>query len=130
MVNICIVEGFLRHEVHNVVIAIHPYHRTVHPCLVFGNEGKVGVGVVENHSEQLVAENEVALDEQRVVFSHLLLHHRQGIDIVGLVVNGVLGIFDVEASVVSVADILAQFIAFVTHHDDDASERQRGKLTE
>ena len=72
-----IVEGGLRDEVHDVLLVVYLHHRTVHPALVFRHKGQVGTGVVEQHAEQSVAQDEVALDEQRVVFLQPVLHQRE-----------------------------------------------------
>ena len=76
-VHIGIVEGLFRDEVHDVLVFVQPYHRTVHPRLVLCHQSKVGVGIVEEHGEQTVAEDEVALDEQRIVFLQFVLHYRE-----------------------------------------------------
>ena len=93
-VHIGIVEGFFRDEVHDVLVFVQPYHCTVHPRLVLCHQCEIGVGIVEEHREQTVAEDEVALDEQRVVFLQFVLHDRERIDVVRLVVDGILGKFD------------------------------------
>ena len=90
-VDIVVVKGVLRYEVHDVLVVVKAYHRAVHPCLVLGNEGKVRVGGVDNHGNHVVAEDEVALNEQRVVLLQLVLDNSQRVDVVGLVVDGILG---------------------------------------
>ena len=95
-VHIVIVESVLRYEIHDVLIIIETHHRAVHPRLVLGNQCQVGVGILDNHGDDAVAEDEIALYEQGVVFLKFVLDDGQRIDIVGLVVNGILGKFYVQ----------------------------------
>ena len=76
-VNLLIVESLFGNKVYDVAIAVNAHHGTVHPCLIFGNEGNVGTFVGKNHGEQSVREDEVRLYQERVVFLHLLLYQRQ-----------------------------------------------------
>ncbi len=101
-INIGIVEGLLRDEVHDILVFIEAHHRTVHPRLVFRHEGEIGIGVLENHGEETVTEDEVALYQEGIVLLQLLLDHRERVDVVGLVVDGVLDEFDGEWGVRSV----------------------------
>ena len=123
-----ILERLLRHEVDDVVVGIDTHHRTVHPRLVLRHEGEVRPWVIDNHTEQAVAEDEVALDEQGVVLLQLVLDDGERVDVVGAVVDGVLGVLDMQPAVVAVADIVDEPLALVAHYDDDAPQLQRGEL--
>ena len=46
LVNVSIIECVLWYEIHDIVLCINTHHRTVHPTLIFGDKGKVGVGIV------------------------------------------------------------------------------------
>ena len=74
IVHVLVLERLFRHEVHNVVLLVNAHHRTVHPRLVLGYQCQVGIRIFHNHGEQAVAEDEVALDKQRIVLLHLVLH--------------------------------------------------------
>ena len=117
-----IVEGRLRDEVDDVLFVVDLHHRAVHPTFVFGHQSQIGVGVLQDHRDQTVAEDEVALQQQRVVLLQPVLDDRQRVDVVRLVVDGVLGEFYLQPPVIAVADILAQLAALVAHHDDDPLE--------
>ena len=118
-VHIVVVESLLRDEVHDMLLFIQAHHRTVHPRLVFRHKGQIRTGILKDHREQTVAEHEVALYQQGIVFLQLFLHDGQGVDVVRLVVDGVLCEFDVECCMPGV-DIIHQLLAFISHHDDDS----------
>ena len=90
LVDLLIIKGLLRHEVHDVAVLVDGYHRAVHPAFIFRYEGKVGIRIVYNHRNQTIVENQVALNEQRIVFLKLVFYQSQRIDVVGLVVDRIL----------------------------------------
>ena len=113
-----------------MLLFIEAYHRTVHPRFIFGYKRQIGVGILKNHREQTVAENEVALYQDGVILLQLFFHHRERIDVVGLVVDGVLGILYLQLVVIAMADVIYQFLSLITHDDDDTVERESRQLSE
>ena len=127
LVHLLVSKGSLGDEVHDVVLVVYAYHGAVHPCLVLCHEGKVGIRILQDKGEEFVVEDEVALYEQGIILLHLLLGQGKGVDVVGLVVYGVVDILYGHA-VVTVAEVVHQFLSFITHHDDHAVEVQCGQL--
>ena len=84
-VHIIVVKSTLRYEVDNMQVFVQTHHRTVHPRLVLCHQRQIGIGIFENHREETVAENQVALYQQRVVLLQLVLYDGQRIDVVRLV---------------------------------------------
>ena len=76
-----------------MVVFVQTYHRAVHPRLILGDKCQIGIRILQYHGEETIAEDEVTLYQQRVVLLQLVLDDRQRIDVVGLVVDGVLGEF-------------------------------------
>ena len=74
LIDILITESFLWHKVHDVAFVVYPHHRAVHPRLIFGHQCQIGVRISKNHLEEAVAENQVTLDEQRIVLLQPFLH--------------------------------------------------------
>ena len=91
-------------------------HCSVHPCLVFCYEGEVGVWVVYNKLKHLVVEDEVRLEQQGVVLLHLLFGECKGVDVVGLVVDGVVYIFYLHFVGIAVANVVDKFLSFVSYN--------------
>ena len=112
-----------------MLLFIQAHHRTVHPRLVFRHKGQIRTGILKDHREQTVAEHEVALYQQGIVFLQLFLHDGQGVDVVRLVVDGVLCEFDMECCMPGV-DIIHQLLAFISHHDDDSLQLEFGQLSQ
>ena len=57
-----------------MAVFIEAHHRTVHPRLILGHKGEIGIGVFKNHREQTVAEDEVAFNQEGVILLQLLLN--------------------------------------------------------
>ena len=76
ILGVVVVEGVFPHEVHDVLLFVQANHRAVHPRFVFRHKGKVFALVADNHLKQMVAEDEVALNEQRVISLQLLFCQR------------------------------------------------------
>ena len=132
-IDIGIVEGLLRDEVHDILVFIEAHHRTVHPRLVLCHEGEIGIGVFEDHGEEAIAEDEVALYQEGIVLLELLLDHRERVDVVGLVVDGVFDEVDVECGMWNEEgglDIFLQFFSFIAYYDDDAGEGECRQLSQ
>ena len=123
-------ECFLRHEAHDVQVVVDGHHRSVHPTLVFRHQCQVGQGILQNHGDEPRTEDEVALDEQGIVLLQLLFGQCQRVDVVGAVVDRVLHILYVEAPIVAVAQIVAQLLSLIAHHDDHAAELLLRQLSE
>ena len=121
-INVGIFESLFGHKVHNVVIFVNAHHRAVHPRLIFGYERQVWVGVVEQEGEHGVVKDKVTLNQECVVLLQLFLCQRKGIDVVGLVENGVANILNLQRLVITCADMCLQFFAFITDHDNHAVE--------
>ena len=52
-----------RNKIDDIVVLVDANHRPVHPSLVFIHKGEVGVGIVQNHAEEAIVENQVRFDE-------------------------------------------------------------------
>ena len=52
----------------------------------------------------------------------LLAHQRERVDVVGAVVDGVLGILDGELSSIAVADVADEVLPLVAHDNEHAAE--------
>ena len=126
IIRLVIVEGSLRYEVDDIVLAVYSHHRSIHPCLVLGDEGEVGVGIVCQEFEHAVVKDQVALNEQCVVFLQFVLRKGQRIDIVGLVVDGIFDIFDLQLPIISVAYVVDEVLSLITYYDDNPVEFQFG----
>ena len=93
-VHLRILESLLGNKVDDVVILVDTHHRTIHPGLILSHEGQIRVWIVKNHLEEAVVKNQIALNEQCVILNHLVLDQCQGINIVGLVIDRILGVLD------------------------------------
>ena len=113
-----IVKGLFRNEVHDVAVLIYLHHRAVHPRLIAGHQGHIGVFTIHEHRNQPIGKNQVTLDKQRVIFLQLFLHQRQRVDIVRLVIHQILSKLYLEPSIVAATDVIHQFLAFIAYHDD------------
>ena len=60
---IFIFERLFRNEIDDIVVLVNANHRPVHPSLVFIHKGEVGVGIIQNHAEEAIVENQVRFDE-------------------------------------------------------------------
>ena len=120
-IHISIIEGLLRDEVHDVLVFIQSDHRTIHPGLILSHKCQIRIGILENHREKAVAEDEVALNEQRIIFLQLILHHRQRVNIIGFVVNRVLGIYNIQSPVITMTDIVYQFLSLIAYNYDNTA---------
>ena len=94
-VHLGILKSLLGDKVDNVVVLIDANHCAIHPSLILCHQRQIWIGIVENHLKQAVVKNQVTLDEQCIIFGQLVLHQRQGIDIVGLVIDGICGVFNI-----------------------------------
>ena len=72
-VNIIIVEGIFRDEVYDVIIVIQTYHRTIHPRLVLCYKCEIRISILYYHRDNIIAEDEIALDEQCIILLQLIL---------------------------------------------------------
>ena len=124
-VNLLKGEGLLRHEVYDVLFVVKAYHGAIHPTLVLSYEGEIGVWMVEQELKETVVIDEVALDEEGVVLLQLLLGQGQRIDIVGLVVDRILNVFDGELVVIAMAKVVDEVLTLVSDDDNNTSKSQR-----
>ena len=115
-IDLRVAEGFPGHKIHDIVLLVDADHRAVHPGFIFGHQSQIGERIVEDHGKQAVIKNQVTLDEQRVVLHHLVLDQRQRIDVVGLVIDGILSIFNLQPPLITVTDVVDELLAFITHY--------------
>ena len=54
-----ILESLLRNKAHDVVIFRYTHHGSVHPSLVLGHKGKVGIGIMDDEIEHAVVEDKI-----------------------------------------------------------------------
>ena len=101
----------------------------VHPAFVLVHQGQGLPGVVQQLVDDGVLEDQVRLKQQGVVLAQIVLGQGQGIDVVGLVVNGVLDIDNGRPDAQGV-DIFHELLALVAHHDDDAGQMAAFDLME
>ena len=129
LVHILVVERSFRHKVHDIILAVDTHHRAVHPRFILRHQRQVGERIVHQFGEQRIVENQVALNQQRVVGLQLLLRQCQRVDIVGFFVHGIVDVFYLQPLVFR-AQIVHQFLPFVAHHNHHAREVQLRELVE
>ena len=125
-----IVEGLLGYEVHDVIVSVDAHHRSVHPALVLCHEGKVGIRVLQDHGEQTVGEDQVALDEQCVVFLQPFLSQPERVDVIGFVIYRVFHVFNGQLVGIARTYVALQVLCLIAHHDNHATQFQVAQLME
>ena len=122
-------EVLLRHEALDEVVLVDRDAGAVHPALELVDDGHVRMRILQDLLEDGVLEDKVALDEERVVLDELVGGERQGVDVVGLVVDRVVDIVDPH-TLPFPADMLPELRTLVSRHQDGAPEPQLRELSE
>ena len=111
------------------VVALRQLHAgAVHPGLVPGHQGQAVPGIVRQALDHGILKNDVGLQEQGVLRHQVLAGQGQGVDVVGLVVDGVVNVADGGLHVQG-GDVIPQLLSLVAGDDDDPGQIQPVQLS-
>ena len=121
-INLIVVECLLWHEINDVVVTVDTHHRAVHPSLILCHKCQIRIWIGKNHLKHPVVKNQVTFNEQGVIFLQLLLYNRQRVNIVGLVVDRILGKFNFEFIIIAMTDIINKLLALISNNNHHSVE--------
>ena len=128
--DIRVLERLLRNKIYDIMLIVYPHHRSVHPSLVFRYQRNVRMRILHYEGEHPVIQNKVRLYQQSIIFEQLVLGKCKRIDVVGLVIDRVFDILDIESAGITVTDMLHKVITLVSYHDDDSRQIQAAQLSQ
>lgn len=117
------------HKAGDLVLVVQGDAGAVHPGLIFVHQGQGVPGIGKEGGQDIVLKNDVGLEEDRVLFLQVFPGQGQGIDVVGLVIDGVVDIGD-EGLRAQGGDIVLELLSLIPHHDDDPGEVMPVNLAE
>ena len=122
-------ECLLGDEIGNAVLLVERDDGAVHPALILGNHRQVGGRVVYQSWQDTVGEDQVRLEQDRLILHEELFRQVERVDVVCLVVDRVRDVDDGRVMDL-VAQQISHFLAFVANHDDDSFQGKAFQLSD
>ena len=129
MVNIGKAELASRNHGLDVVLVREEQAGAVHPGLVFGRQGQAVPGVLHQAAQHGVVKNDVGLQKQGILLQKVFPGKKQGINIVGLVIDGILHIFYGGGNIQGI-NMAYELLPLVANNQHNAGEPQLVQLSQ